>query len=472
MSTKRCKITITIQPEMKEYTDEITESVLIEYINNFINRVKFHKKTDVTFQCSYDLTKFDNSYGKLNTIFEQEVAGVIFTYTINGFSQFSKCNADFAHTTVLKTLSTLKSKHYLGVGGESLLYGVGNSIAGVNKFTDIAVHTNRNTIHADNLRNVLRLYDKPTLEDTTLKYETKLGIPRCYLSDYDELDVTVYKEPCVCVTNISRKGIGKHLCAKIDQLYIRDIIGVYCTEKYNDDAKYLSNYYIEKIESNGYLTTVHFKRIPIVSLGNTCAVAYQLQDCKLREARYPFDWLRYKSADQLIKCLEEKFADFTKIVASKPPSGLFPIIDEDFPTDDMILSKEILENTYGMMFPHDRRDELERYTTRIERMFRLTAIDYIINLTLNGDQINRIIELLPNLRRLIVVMDSKCVTKEPSSNKVVLVDAEKYKIEEETTKKGVTEKNETNKKESVKKKKPSWKKENLDWLKIFEMVRS
>jgi hypothetical protein len=334
MSTKRCKITITIQPEMKEYTDEITELVLIEYINNFINRVKFHKKTDVTFQCSYDLTKFDNSYEKLNIVFEQEVASVIFTYTINGFSQFNKCNADFAHTTVLNILSTLKSNHYLGFGGESLLYIVG-------KFTNINVYTNYDTVHADNLRNVRRLYDEPTLEGTTSKYETKLDKPRCYLADYDKIDVTVYKEPCVCVANISRNGIGKYLCAKIDQLYIRDIIGVYCTEKYNDDAKNLSNYYIEKIESNEYLTIVHFKRIPIISLGNTCAVAYQLQECKLREARYPFDWLRYKSADQLIRCLEEKFADFTKIVASKPPSGLFPIIDEDFPTDDMIMTVEM-----------------------------------------------------------------------------------------------------------------------------------
>jgi hypothetical protein len=70
------------------------------------------------------------------------------------------------------------------------------------------------------------------------------------------------------------------------------------------------------------------------------------------------------------------------------------------------------------------------------------------------------------------VIDSKCVTrksiKESSSNKVEIVDAEKYKIEE-ATKKGEPEKK-VAAEEPIKKKKPSWKKENLDWLKIFEQV--
>lgn len=387
---KRCRLRLTIEPEMKSYQDDISDHRLIQYICSFLERVILTEKTEITFQCSYDGTQFDNSYEKLGTQFVQIIRDKRFIYTIDGFAQVTEDNASFAHETVLKIISEMKHD-FIGIGGEALVYGLA---AGFDVGLAVEFYTNSPGVYADSLTNVSK-FDN--------------GGSKCHLVDYDNFEIPVANKPTLCVANVSRNGIRESLCSKLDQLYIRNIVGVYCSDVFNRDLAFLKNYYIEYVESNGFVYIVHFKRIPFVSLGNTCCVAYQLQKHNLREDRYPFDWLRYKSVNQLISCLESKFSDFTVIVEKKKPFGIFPIIaDNDSNVclqftnpEEYEKSEEMFINKYGMSFPHDKLEDLHKYEKRIERMMTLELVDYIIDCA--DADVEILMKLLPNARKIIVI---------------------------------------------------------------------
>jgi len=406
MSGKRCRIILGIHPGVKSYTDDITDLRLIEYINDFLKRTDIEKLTNIVFQCSYTCdqygnSQFDNSYEKLNTFFEQIINGKKFIYTIDGFAQVNRVNADFAHDSVLKILKRIKGV-FIGIGGESLLYGIAGN------YTDITAYTNSSGVHKNNLING----------------------KNCYLVDYDTFDLPQQHQPSVCVANVSRGGIRQSLCKKLDQLYIRDIIGVYCSaEAYKKDSVFLINYYIEHIETNQSIFIIHYKRIPFISLGNNCCIAYQLQQHQIRDARYPFDWVRYKSSDQLISCLEAKFHNYTNIIGQKPTTGIFPIFEHDFPESKVNceISNSIKVNCYGISFPHDRLDEtdVEKYQERITRMYSVPLVDYIIDCKISDSQILRLIKLLPNLRNLIILCDVDIQSRSQSIKHSIKIDITK-----------------------------------------------
>lgn len=412
MCDKRCRITLSISPEMNNYKDSITKNILLDYINHFIKRIVIKEKIDITFQCSYDENVFDNSYENLQTKFTQWIADKQFIYTLNGFAQISEANAHFAHKKVLSLLTNLNG-NYIGVGGESLIYGI------IAKFKKITVYTNSKGVHENNLINCNNSDDSNDVA--------------CHLVDYESFELSEIKEKTICVANVSRNGIRPSLCKQLNKLYITDIIGVYCSDKYEKDLKYLTNYFIVDKWYNGMIYVIHFSRIPFISLGNTCCIAYQLQQLNLRKHRYPFDWMRYKKVDQLITCLENKFCDFDKIISSKTPTGIFPIIEHDFIELDSCIkdssiengqsdeldkvSTKILINKYGMMFPHDKLDNMHKYQERIFNMLNIPLVDYVIDCKITSDQIEKIISLLPNLRRLIIICDENTI-----NDKVIKID--------------------------------------------------
>lgn len=378
---------MTVKQGMTEYDDTITEKKLIDYINEFLLRVGMRDKVDVTFQCSYDGSVFDNTYEKLGTKFEQMIGDKKFTYTIDGFAQVSKACASFAHDRVLEILGRFDRRGipFIGIGGESLIYGIAVG------FEKMSVYTNSSGVHSDNLKNIS---------------DHKPGdCISCSFVDYSAFELSKANTRTICVTNVSRNGMRQDLCKKLDQLYMTDIVGVYCSEKYMTDLTYLKNYYIlDQYEYNG-IRVVHFRRVHIVSLGNNCCIAYQLQKLGLRYDRYPFDWCRYNNADQLIRCLEDGMVEFRKPTDSrKVVNGVFPIVLRNFGDTDEV-SKEILVNSYGMSFPHDKREDMDGYGYRIVRMFFLRKVDYVLDCKITDDQIKKVIELLPNLRRLIIVGD-------------------------------------------------------------------
>lgn len=120
-----------------------------------------------------------------------------------------------------------------------------------------------------------------------------------------------------------------------------------------------------------------------VSLGSSCAVAYQLDNYGMRTIAHPFDWVRTPSWDSIIKCYQNKFIDFIESVIPGNKSDKFPLsTDDNFPKDK---SSEILimKNKYGINFYHDFTSISdiekvnEKYKRRIERFMNLSDVHFV-----------------------------------------------------------------------------------------------
>lgn len=329
----RCRVTIDLSIDNSKILSE-TEPKLVDYILSFKRDiVPPNYQKEITFQCSYDLQTCGDSYHTPDIEFTQVVYGKKYIYTIDGFAQVSRAAADFAHKTIADYLQEFRSNpqeiQIIGIGGESLIYAMLLAeICLLRKSNQhkpsIQIYTNSPGVHRNNLTN-------STINGDVSADEKNIN---CCLVDYETFEMPKQTIPTVLFANVSRNGMRRTLCKQVDQLYILDIICVYCSDSYLSDLQLLSNYYTYKSTSMGNLTVVHFKRIPLVSLGNTCVVAYQLFTHKLRTKRYPFDWIRYKSVDQLIACLSDDYARFVDFVSEKVPIGSFVIAGEsDFNID-------------------------------------------------------------------------------------------------------------------------------------------
>lgn len=451
----RCRVIIDLNIDNSKIFSE-TEPKLVDYILSFKRDiVPPDSQKEITFQCSYDLQTCGDSYYTPDVEFMQVVYGKKYIYTIDGFAQVSRAAAEFAHKTVANFLQEFQSNpqeiQIIGIGGESLIYSMLLVELCMRRkpsihTSSIQIYTNSSGVHRNNLLNA----DGKNVEHHSIN---------CYLVDYETFEMPKQTIPTVLFANVSRNGMRETLCKKVDQLYISDIIGVYCSDSYQSDLLHLSNYYIYKSTSMGDLTIVHFKRIPLVSLGNTCAVAYQLLTHKLRTRRYPFDWIRYKSVDQLITCLSDDYARFTDFVSEKVPIGSFVIAGEyDFNIDSEQKSKIIKTNTYSMAFPHDILDDtdVQKYRGRIDRLRAIPQVDYVLDCTINAAQKKKLIALLPNMRKLLIINEKEqcvtcvsvtCVSKAHEHDK-------HYKLSVDPSKKT----------HSV----LAWQKNYIDWLSVFQ----
>lgn len=451
----RCRVIIDLSVDNSKILSE-TEPKLVDYILSFKRDiVPPNYQKEITFQCSYDLQTCGDSYHTPDIEFTQVVYGKKYIYTIDGFAQVSRAAADFAHKTIADYLQEFRSNpqeiQIIGIGGESLIYAMLLAeICLLRKSNphkpSIQIYTNSPGVHRNNLLNA----DGKNVEHHSIN---------CYLVDYETFEMPKQTIPTVLFANVSRNGMRETLCKKVDQLYISDIIGVYCSDSYLSDLRLLSNYYIYKSNSMGNLTIVHFKRIPLVSLGNTCAVTYQLLTHKLRTKRYPFDWIRYKSVDQLITCLSDDYARFTDFVSEKVPIGSFVIAGEyDFNIDSEQKSRIVKTNAYCMDFPHDILDEtdVQKYQERINRLKSIPQVDYVLDCTINAAQKKTLIALLPNMRKLLIINEKEqcvtcvgvtCVSKAGEPDK-------HYKLSVDPSKKT----------HSV----LAWQKNYIDWLSVFQ----
>jgi hypothetical protein len=72
-------------------------------------------------------------------------------------------------------------------------------------------------------------------------------------------------------------------------------------------------------------------------------------------------------------------------------------------------SKIIKTNAYGMAFPHDILDEtdVQKYRERIDRLKSIPQVDYVLDCTVNAEQKNALITLLPNMRRLLIINEKE-----------------------------------------------------------------
>jgi hypothetical protein len=166
-----------------------------------------------------------------------------------------------------------------------------------------------------------------------------------------------------------------------------------------------------------------------ISLGGDCSVAYWLGKLGLRQYAFPFDWVK-SDIFNIIKVIETKFHFFFNSVKIVEIENLkFPVIDEDW--------EENIMNTYKIetdcfVFQHDKIEDFkEKYERRIKRFYEILEDDTIKKIFIRvskKDETKEIIEL-------------NSVIKKICNNFVI--------------------------KTCIYKEKDSWKKEKLDWKKLF-----
>lgn len=179
--------------------------------------------------------------------------------------------------------------------------------------------------------------------------------------------------------------------------------------------------------------------IVYVSLGNDCSVAYQLQKYGLRTLAYPFDWIRTNNLKDIVNIIDSMFQYFVDpaYLEVKEESSKFPLIGDDW-NDDMSENIVLKHKMYNVVFPHDLKKDGDmtliknKYNRRIERFY-----DVIKN---------------ENVKKIFIRVSNKCESSEEIKNTL-----ERYATNFEI--KIITLDKKT--------KFSSWKKNELDWPKIF-----
>lgn len=121
----------------------------------------------------------------------------------------------------------------------------------------------------------------------------------------------------------------------------------------------------------------------IISLGNSCSVAYQKQKLGIKEETYPFDWIRIESLTDIIDVLNSSFDEFANNLIKVSESDKFPIFmgegTDKFPDPEKQSQSKsiIMKNRYNMKFYHDFDSTTnpisveEKYKRRIHRFTEL-----------------------------------------------------------------------------------------------------
>lgn len=300
-----------------------------------------------------------------------------------------------------------KYKNLISIGGESYLYGITNPI-----IRYITNYTNSKFIYNDVILNN-KIYKKNIIN---------------YLIDYNIY--TYIKNGDILIINNSKLNIN--LLKIINTRFYKYIIIINCHHiEFWNRLKYLNNYKLLKRKqfiTDNYFVTVNllkykYQRPVFISLGNTCAIANQLNILGLRKQSYPFDWCKI-SLDKLNKVLENKFKNFSNIRIKKFSNKHEYIYNKETKQNinNKIITKlktsnksnsngsYILTNDYNIEFAHElyinNQESLEKLKKtidlRIERFIKLShkKIIFIIFDLLNK---NQLIKLINNLKKYFTI---------------------------------------------------------------------
>ena len=180
-----------------------------------------------------------------------------------------------------------------------------------------------------------------------------------------------------------------------------------------------------------------------IPIGNDCSLAYNLQKLNLRKNAYPFDWIRLNNLDDLINILSNDFNDFIdrELLNINELSDKFPCLEDDW-SDEISKNIIIKHNKYSVIFPHEIKSDkdivneidnfIKKYERRINR-FRRIILD---------KDIKKVFVRISNKTEDISKLDNFLKTK-----------CDNYEIKFIKLDK--------------KNKFSSWKKEELDWNKIY-----
>lgn len=171
-----------------------------------------------------------------------------------------------------------------------------------------------------------------------------------------------------------------------------------------------------------------------ISLGPDCSIAYHMQQNKIKKETLPFDWTSTPNLNKLLELIKNKFNlffDYQVGTASK-----FITLDDDW-DDQCQINKIYIKNyRYNISFPHDNLDNFNFiYTKRIERFMNIIKdnnnkkIFYRI-----GKDVDKI--------KICKILDEMMIV----NYEVIII------------------KNNTND--------DNWKRNNIDWKKIFNLEKS
>lgn len=217
------------------------------------------------------------------------------------------------------------------IGGESYIYGLFNNFYNMNHYT------NSKHIDSDLLQN--NFIYKKKIDNYLINYNTYKYI----------------KSADILILNLATLNLN--LLKQCNNRFYKYIIIINCHHiEFWNRIKHLNNYKLisrKQFIVTNYFVTVsvlqYTKNIPIyISLGNTCAIAKQLQNVGLRNISFPFDWCKLK-IKQVNKVLNNNFANYSNINIVKFSTN-HRYIDN---STNINSGSYLLKNSYNILFAHE-----------------------------------------------------------------------------------------------------------------------
>lgn len=272
-------------------------------------------------------------------------------------------------------------RYLVCIGGESYLYGLCNK-----KIINIFHYTNSQSIYNDVELNC-KIYNK-YLENKLIDYNSFKKI----------------KNGNLLILNIAKLNLN--LLNEINKRFYKYIIIINCHHsEFWERIKYLKKFKI--IHRKQFLTKTYFVTVTLlkyiykqpvyISLGNTCCIAYQLQNLGIRNTSYPFDWCKL-NINKLNNVLSNNFKDFEDIEIKQFSENHKYKFEEK-------KGSYILKNKYNISFAHELYknnnkdiDQLKKQITKRVNRFLNHKNDYITFIILDIEYKSKLIELVNNLK--------------------------------------------------------------------------
>jgi hypothetical protein len=279
----------------------------------------------------------------------------------------------------------------VSIGGESYLFGLTS-----NNIINITNYTNSESIYNDaNLNNKI--------------YRKKLN--NNLVSSYNIISDIISGE--LLIINLAKLNIN--LLNIINRRLYKKIIIINCHHtEFWKRITLLDNYKLitrKQFVSELYFVTVNileykYEFPTFISLGTTCAVAYQLNKLGLRYESYPFDWTK-TDLKKINNVLENNFELFNNVNVQK---FSFNHQYADTIDSNKEIGSYILKNDYNISFAHEvlentkLSNNIESFKNKLEHRinkFKSHKNDYIIFTIINMYKLkqNELTRLNNNLKQ-------------------------------------------------------------------------
>ena len=297
----------------------------------------------------------------------------------------------------------------VSIGGESYLFGLTS-----NNIINITNYTNSESIYNDaNLNN--KIYRKKLNNNLVSSYNIIsdiingelliINLAKLNINLLNIINRRLYKK--IIIINCHHTEFWKRITLLDNYKLItrkQFISDLYFVTVNILEYKERKNHFM--IPSSGLTTFSQYEFPTFISLGTTCAVAYQLNKLGLRYSSYPFDWTK-SDLKKINNVLENDLKLYNNVNIQK-----FSVNHKYIDTIDS--NKEtgsyILKNDYNISFAHEvlentkLSNNIESFKNKLENRinkFKSHKNDYIIFTIINTNKIkkNELTQLNNNLKK-------------------------------------------------------------------------